>query len=341
MKLKTLLNLSILTLLPFSSNVEASNSNIQTNAQLVQYLQKKFKEKGISTSIRLEGSIEDNSNKKSIKTYKKNIETGLIKRTIIIDKTSYSYSIYIPTKKNPEIKILFFVPSETQDVKDLQEMTGFNEISEKKGFIVVYPEVLNISKTSKLKSISNTDYLEKVVNHIQEDFKNFELYLTSWADGAFNLWDIVCTKNINIKGVAIVGASFLQRHTNNKCVYNYPSLFINATSDLIMPYDGRQSYNKNENLLGMDTTIEFLNNYNQIKQSAIKTEIFNNDIDYTRVKKELYHNNGKVMLINYKIQFAGHIWPGTSKQYPIKKYGRKTGQLNATEVITNFIYKKY
>lgn len=343
MKFKTLINLSILGLLSLPFTVNANNStNLKTNDEVVQYLQNKFAEKGISTSIKLDGSIRPVKKSSTHKNTSLVKEKGLVRRNFINEKIIYKYSIYLPTlyKKSP--KILIVIPSNKQDMVDLQEMTKFNDIADKKGFIVVYPQLLRaFNKLKEVKNINNTDYLESIINEVKNQYISSSIYLTSWSNASFNLLDLVCEKKINIKGIAIVGSSFLQRHTNDKCLYNFSMLFINGTSDLIMPYDGKINYLKKENLLGMEKTVDFLIKQNKLEEKVIKSEFYKGSIDYTRVKKEIYTKNKKPAVINYKVQFSGHIWPGTSKSYSVKEYGNKTGQINATEIITNFIYEKY
>ena len=237
---------------------------------------------------------------------------------------------------------------------------GFDEISEKKGFVVVYPDGIEKHWNDGRKS-EETGYrahkdniddvgfisslIDNLINKMNIDPKR--VYVTGMSNGAIMTYRLACELSGKIAAAAPVAGNIPQNILKH-CVPSKPVsiLAINSTNDPLVPFSGGDvtgpyGMKKLGKVISAEESVKFWADENNCSKAPIITPVPDNDPhDGTRIKKEEYangRNNSEVVL--YVIEGGGHTWPDGYQYLGKKIIGKTSHDINATEVIWQFFEK--
>jgi len=294
-----------------------------------------------------------------------NIQGTNINGSILAGGLKRTYLLHIPltydnTKSMPLLIVLHGGGGTGKNMVKLT-MGRFDEISDKRGFVVVYPDGIekhwndgrNSEKSSYRINRENVDdvgFIAALIDHLIKgmNIDPKRVYVTGMSNGAIMSYRLGCELSEKIAAIAPVAGSIPQ----NLLLTCSPSrpisvLAINNVNDPLVPFEGGDvtgpyGLRKLGKVLSVSESVKFWVNHNKCSTAPVITyEPDKDPQDGTRIKKETYRNgknNTEVVL--YIIEGGGHTWPGGYQYLNERIIGKTSRDMNAAEVIWNFFEKQ-
>ncbi len=229
----------------------------------------------------------------------------------------------------------------------------FNELADRHGFLVVYPQGLKkswnddradpISYAHK-NNIDDIGYLSKLIQIMRRDHNvdSGRVFVTGISNGGFMCFRVARELSGQVKAVAPVCATIPQDSKENHIHAPPVSIvLINGTMDPLVPYDGGhvQVLNRNRgNIISTDETIRIFIGTNACSGVPRIDTLANIDPDdKTMTIRNTYVNpktGQKVVLV--RIEGGGHTWPGGWQYLNRRMIGRTSRDFNAADEIWSF-----
>ncbi len=283
------------------------------------------------------------------------ITVGGLKRT---------YLIHIPPghDKAKPMPLLIALHGGGGSGKHMVKLTqgGFDALSEKKGFIVVYPDAIEknwndgrsgeeAGDRAHKEKIDDVGFISALIDHLIKklNIDQKRVYITGMSNGAMMSCRLACELSEKIAAIAPVAGS-MPKNLYQSCSPTRPIsvLAINNDKDPLMPFTGGDitgpfGRKKLGKVLSADENIRFWAKHNVCSSSPVITQEPDTDPkDGTRVRKEVYGNcrNG-AEVVRYAVEGGGHTWPGGSHYLPAGIVGKTSGDIDANKVIWEFFEK--
>ena len=199
--------------------------------------------------------------------------------------------------------------------------TGFSKCSFQNKFIVAYPlgyeghwndQRKNPTQPTMIKNIDDEGFIIGLKNQLVDllNIDEQQVFLVGVSNGATMTQIIALRHTDEFSGYASVIQN-VPKHILDTNPRPKPTkmLFIGATEDKFVPYDGGWSllrWKKTVESLGFKQSLDFWGNINGSTHSSIKT--LNKFNDKTSVNV-ISHKNAKL----YEIVGGGHVWPGGNR----------------------------
>lgn len=290
------------------------------------------------------------------------------KKTIRYDGKTREYFIYVPSSYNGKehAPLLMVFHGGGGKAENFARFTGFDNLSEKYGFISVYPEGIeghwNDGRESEKfkaqdKEIDDIAFVIVLLEKLQSSYnidKN-QIFATGMSNGGVFCQRLAAEQPQHFAAVASVTAQIaepLSKRFNPQEPISV--LIMNGTRDPLMPYSGgevkdpdffpllsrfRQKPSRGR-VLSTDETIRLWLKHDQIATPPITDEMPDLDNDKVTVERKEWKNRDKgVSVVLYKINGGGHTWPGGKQYLPEKIIGKTCMDIQASEVIWDFFSK--
>ncbi|MFB8789018.1 MAG: PHB depolymerase family esterase [Potamolinea sp.] len=256
-----------------------------------------------------------------------------------------TYELYTPSSYNANrpMPLVMVFHGHDGTGASIAEVTRFNELAEKKGFIVVYPDGINHNwnlignYSGKEDDVSFVTALLDQMKQIR-NIDSRKIYAAGFSKGAIFTQNLACELPDKFAAFASV-AGALPVRLQPKCQPNTPvsMLMINGTNDSAVLYEGDE-INKKGALVSVPETVDFWLAHNkctsptEVKQ--LPTAKPNNRF---KVQLSRYSDcsNGSEVILDAILE-GGHSWPGgASKDASLNQFNANLG-FNASETIWNF-----
>ncbi len=228
----------------------------------------------------------------------------------------------------------------------------FNELSDRDGFMVVYPEAVdkNWNDGRQIEgakaweeNIDDVGFIAAIIEKLEGQYNidTDRIFTTGMSNGGFMSSRLLCDRADLFRGGAVLTATLAADYLP-QCHPEKPVglLLMNGTADPLVPYDGGQVkvFRKTRGTIAStDDYIDFWREKNGCNAKANRTRLPDEEDDGTAVIIDTYggcEEGGALQL--YRIEGGGHTWPG-GKQYLGKKLiGLTSQEINACEVIWDF-----
>ena len=285
--------------------------------------------------------------------------TGTYDESIMHSGLERTYRIHIPPSfdKTRAMPLIIALHGGGGTGKKMEELThsGFNELSDKEGFIVVYPDGVErhwndgrkeVRYRAHRQEIDDVGFIstliDKLVKELNVDKKR--VYATGMSNGAMMSHRLACELCDKIAAIAPVTGSLPEALSDAKPSRAVSVLIINGTKDPLMPWKGGYAHLgrlKVGKVLSTHDTVKFWIANNKCQSKPTVTLKPDKDPkDGTRVSCEVYSggkNRTEVTL--YTVQDGGHTWPNGFQYLPKLIIGRTSRDINANEVIWDFFKK--
>lgn len=242
-------------------------------------------------------------------------------------------------------------------------MTGFNGLSERKGFIVVYGEAA-AGRWSDGRTASGVDdiaYVGALLDRLGKvaNIDRRRIYACGISNGGYFSQVLACAIPDKIAAVGSVGSTLMEQTTGTmQSGKPVPIVFFLGTDDPLIPWgDGRvkdlgklgeilglsslgsidNSMVRMGGLLNVQETIAFWTAHNHASTTPyVSQEADRDPKDGTRVKKEEY-GSGNNAVVLYTIEGGGHTWPGCINLKAISGISGNISQdISASELLWDF-----
>jgi polyhydroxybutyrate depolymerase len=228
----------------------------------------------------------------------------------------------------------------------------FNELADRDGFFVVYPQGIgkswNDGRPDKIsdahrKRIDDVGFLRALIEDLiaRYPIDAKRIFVTGISNGGLMSYQLGCSLPDKIRAIAPVTAQIPAAIAPLCGSESAVSLAVfNGTEDPLVPYNGGQIMvfrRQRGAVLSTDETIRIWRRKNRCSPEAGVTELPDVAADGTRVTKIEYSgckNESKVIL--YRIEGGGHTWPDGRQYLPVRRIGRTTRDINGCDEIWQF-----
>jgi polyhydroxybutyrate depolymerase len=197
-----------------------------------------------------------------------------------------TYHIHIPAsydKANP-IPLLIALHGGGGSGEKMEELTlqGFNRLSDKEGFIVVYPDGIenhwndgreNVRYRAHREKIDDVGFISALVEHLAKEYNidKKRVYATGISNGAMMLFRLACELSGKITAIAPVAGS-MPESLPSRCSpsRSISVLIISNTADPLVPWGGgeiRFGLRRFGKVLSVPETVKFWSTHSQCSSS--------------------------------------------------------------------------
>jgi polyhydroxybutyrate depolymerase len=234
---------------------------------------------------------------------------------------------------------------------------GFNKLADKEGFIVVYPDGIELNwndgrtdekanDRAHRENIDDVGFISALIDFMAKKYNidSKRVYVTGISNGAMMSYRLACELSQKITAIAPVDGSIPSMLISGCLPSGSISvLAINNVNDPLVPFEGGEIYAglRKVNLgkvISVNESIEFWVNRNKCSNDPVVTEEPDKDpLDGTRVIKKQYISGiDGTEVVLYAIDGGGHTWPGGFQYEPEGIIGKTSRDIDAIEVIWSF-----
>ena len=288
-----------------------------------------------------------------------------LRTSFIFDNLKRTFNIHIPSFHNKSVQVPMVIALHGRGSNGvgmiLLTRKGFNKLADKDGFIMVYPDGIELNwndgrmdeeanDRAHRENIDDVGFISALIDSMIKDY-NIDpkrIYVTGISNGAIMSYRLACELSHKITAIAPVDG--------NIPIMLFPScspsgpvsvLAINNTDDPLVPFEGGEIYGqfhriKLGKVLSVNESIRFWVSRNMCSITPVVTEEPDMDPkDGTRVTKEHYINGiDGTEVILYAVDGGGHTWPGGFQYLPAWMIGKTCKDFDANEAIWSFFKKQ-
>ena len=284
--------------------------------------------------------------------------------SIIIGGLKRTWLIHIPLSfdKTRSVPLLIALHGGGGTGRNMVKLTlgGFDKISDKRGFIVVYPDGIekhwNDGRSSEetryrvhKENIDDVGFISALIDYLIKtmNIDRKRVYITGMSNGAIMSYRLACDLTEKIAAIAPVAGNIPQNLLSSCSPSGSVSvLAFNNVNDPLVPFEGGDvtgpyGLKKLGKVLSAQESVKFwVNNNNCSITPVITYEPDKNPQDGTRVRKESYLNGkNDTEVVLFVIEGGGHTWPGGYQYFGEGVIGKTSRDINANEVIWDFFEK--
>lgn len=179
-------------------------------------------------------------------------EPGDSERKLTVGELERSYLLHIPPGVNlaHPVPVVFVFHEHTETASSMQTLTGFNDISDKAGFIVIYPEGFGMSwnagtccGAAVTKNLDETAFIRQILADLRTivNIDAKRIYATGFSNGAAVSYQLACKMSDIFAAVAPVAGPLF----TDPCRPSRPIsvMHVHGLKDDMSPYEGGGDYN--------------------------------------------------------------------------------------------------
>jgi polyhydroxybutyrate depolymerase len=281
-------------------------------------------------------------------------------RTIIHEGVEREYLVHIPDNLTEDSPIVFVIHGFTDSAKQIMEYSGMNEVADREGFMVVYPQGTTDSEGNtffnvgyefhKDSTIDDVSFIRNLFVSLSEEYslKRKQGFATGMSNGGDMSYLLACTSADLFRAVAPVAGSLMAKIKETCDTQSSVSIFeIHGTGDLITLFYGDMENNGGWGAYyDLPSTISFFAEaYNLDKRSTKIIAKKGEGSEYDIYHQRHWSQNSDEEVWMYEIVEGRHVWPGFKIHWwknPIFWYyfGSGNEDINASEEVWRF-FKKY
>jgi len=271
--------------------------------------------------------------------------SGETEHNLTHDGRERSYLLYVPTSVDWDkpVPLILVFHGGTGNGKSARVMSGFNEVADRHGFIVAYPDGTghlsdDIILTwnggeccgyAQKNNVDDVGFARAVVAHVQSqvNIDSKRIYATGMSNGGILSQRLACEASDLFAAIAPVAGTL----NFPNCDPSEPLSVIefHGTADLHLPYAGGVGA---ESLAGVDfaSVTESI----QFWVAANHCEIEPQSESFADIQHETWNCPGNVNVELYAIIGGGHAWPGGRGGWP--GADQPTQSISASQLIWDF-----
>ena len=281
-------------------------------------------------------------------------------RTIIHKGVEREYLVHIPDNFTEDSPIVFVIHGYTDSATQIMEYSGMNEVSDREGFIVVYPQgtidsqgntFFNVGyEFHKDSTIDDVSFIRDLFVSLSEEYslKRKQGFATGMSNGGDMSYLLACTSADLFRAVAPVAGSLMAKIKETCNTHSPVPIFeIHGTDDQITLFNGDMENNGGWGAYyDLPSTISFFADaYNLDKRSKKIIANKGEGSEYDIYLQRHWSQNSDEEVWMYEIVDGRHVWPGFKIHWwenPIfwYFYGSGNEDINASEEVWSF-FKRY
>ena len=243
------------------------------------------------------------------------------------------------------------------DGDDIATHFGFNEIADIEGFIAVYPNGVEsqwndgrgktFRRNEGNEDIDDVGFLSALIDSLIQNYKADpkRIYVTGVSNGGMMTFRLGCEITSTLAAITPVIANMPVNIANDcKPDSPLPVLIMNGTKDPLVPWEGGQVKflgRKMGEVLSTENSVRFWVEHNKCFEEPVTVSLPDfDDEDESIVRVVTYKSNeSDTEVVLYAVIGGGHNIPGSKTPDVRLLLGNKNNDINAAEVIWNFLKK--
>lgn len=267
------------------------------------------------------------------------------------------YELYVPTNYS-ELKtlpIVFVLHGGGGKASGMNRFTRgrFNELANRDGFIVVYPNGFEKSwndgerdtlAVARRLNIDDVGFFETMIDDLDKKFSidRKNIFACGISNGGFMVQRLAIERSDLFKAVGVVAANMSGDQQQKEPGKPVSAIFICGTADPLVPYNGgpvKVFKQLRGEVLSMEETLTYWKRVNFC--TAKKQEVGYPDLnkrDRSNVVKTVWQNpsNEQIKVVDIRVENGGHTWPGGTQYLPRGMVGTTNRDFNACDEIWTF-----
>ena len=276
-------------------------------------------------------------------------------RTIKVGDLERTYWLHVPAgvTKEKAVALLFCFHGGQGSGEAMTSGSGFSALSDKEGFIAVYPEGVGRSWNdgrgepgieAQKKNIDDVAFVMAMIESISKEFSvdPKRIFATGISNGGFLCNRLAAERSETFAAIAPVAAG-MGIPIGEKFEPKEPVsvVLMNGTEDPLVPYKGgKMGLNNRGEILGVDEIVKKWVARDGCNKTAAEMLPDTDPKDGCRIERTIWTGgkNGTEVVV-YKIEGGGHTWPGGTQYLPERIIGRVCRDIVAPKVIWEFFVK--
>ncbi|MFB4162235.1 PHB depolymerase family esterase [Alteribacillus sp. JSM 102045] len=282
-------------------------------------------------------------------------QAGEIQRdSFEFDGYERTYQYYVPSSYNGKkaVPLMLSFHGRGSNSDEQISLTGFEEIAEKEGFIVVFPDSTEIvddyidedsghrfqwndgreETPQKRAGVNDVGFTSELIDRFEENFNidSSRIYANGMSNGSLFSHRLAVELSDRIAGIGAVTGPLASSIAEKTPKGPVPIVLFMGDNDTIVPYEGAENI-----ILGAEATVDYWVEANNTAPKPRVTYLPQTaEDDPTKIRREVY-SGGKygTEVIFYKMEGAGHTWPGGPQYAPEESIGLVSRHINGSQVI--------
>jgi polyhydroxybutyrate depolymerase len=266
------------------------------------------------------------------------------KRQVTSGGLDRSYLLYVPgsVSKDKAVPLVLVFHGGGGHDYNMPRFTHFDELADKEGFIVAYPESLNThwNDGRDLSPADDIGFVKALIAEVERLYPvdPKRVYATGMSNGGFFSQRIACDLSDRVAAVASVAAT-LPEPLAGTChpVRPLSVMFIQGTDDPLVHINGGPIAKTHGRNISLDDSAKFWVEKNGASSKPQSSDLPSHDTNGTSVHKDVYSGGkGGTEVVVYTIRGGGHTWPSAPQYMPAILVGKTNHDLDATQAIWEF-----
>lgn len=267
--------------------------------------------------------------------------------TVVSNDLVRRYHVHLPHDRDSSSSFPLFIALHGRlgTGKKMIEQTRFNDIADREGFIIVYPEGFKrswadgrgITHADK-RGVDDVAFIDQLIGVLQRKFPvdHARIFVAGYSNGGFMAQRMAIERSHHFAAVAVVAASLsdwlASRFFPGRPM---PALFINGTADPVTPYEGGRQPS-GASILSVEDTVKTWVHFNGCKQPA-EVQAIHGLGDGTHISVYTYKAcKHRSQVKFFKVVGGGHVWPGETEGLSLSGAVRTGQQMDASKEIWKF-----
>lgn len=256
------------------------------------------------------------------------VQAETISEQITHDGRVRDYLLYVPDSYTPDtpMPLLIALHPAGGGAAGMAAITGFNEIAEREGFIVLYPigpyeywdYGANLPAWSEVVGVlDDPGYIEAALDQVMGAYSidSARVYAVGYSNGARMAYRLGCDLHDRIAAIATVAATISDEITAACPADARVSVFfMHGTADSVIPWRGKPLHLGSlfiANALSAPSTAQFWAARNGCYMSAVRTDEPDADpTDRVTMQRDTYSSacDHGTEVVFYRVNNGGHGW---------------------------------
>jgi polyhydroxybutyrate depolymerase len=252
------------------------------------------------------------------------------------------YLIYVPKSldNSRPVPLVLTIHGFAEWPAHVRDVTGWNKLADKYGFIVVYPSGTKFpkrwaafnEKTPEDGQTRDVQFISALISKLKADY-NIDpkrIYVNGFSNGGGMSFLCACELSDRVAAVGAVSGAYLFDVQNCNATRPVPMIVFHGTADPIVPFNGGTSHSFDLPFPAIPQWVEAYAHHNGCTGKA----------ETTRVTPEVTLTRYSAIQLGAEVAFytlagQGHDWAG-GKALPVWLAGTHTDAVNTTELIWAF-----
>ncbi len=260
-----------------------------------------------------------------------------VSQTLVDQGQNRTYFLHTPPTYNPNqpMPLVMAFHGSGEQGQQMAQQTALNQLADRAGFIVVYPDGINHKWNVSGKSAENNiAFVQHLITQLQQmrSIDAQRIYATGLSNGGIFVQQLACEAPGEFAAFATVAGSLPVRF-KSICQRQTPVslLMINGTGDPIVPWQGGTAPNvrvgRDLSIPPIPDVVEFWRQHNACAAPPTIEKRPDNRVETTDYQN--CQDGSEVKLI--ALQGAGHVWTGGG-------YGT-SAYIDSTQTVWDFLQR--